>query len=117
VNLLKNEFFGRNRAEHDPAALGAKIDRDVLFHFRHYQLLVWRGHLAPLFPTAGKPVLSLPNGMPAGRKAGTASPHSGPEEMIIYPRPASVANRKCDVAILQKLPGKFLQNQAPLHYN
>ncbi|MEA3224728.1 MAG: hypothetical protein U9Q07_02170 [Planctomycetota bacterium] len=32
--------------------------------------------ILPLFPTAGKPVLSAAEGMPAGRKAGTASPLS-----------------------------------------
>jgi hypothetical protein len=62
-----------------------------------------------LFPTAGK--------MPAGRKAGTASPRFGPEETIIYRRWPRIANRKCDTAILQKLPGKLLQNQASLRYN
>jgi hypothetical protein len=37
--------------------------------------------------------------------------------MIIYPRWPGIANRKCDMAILQKLPRKFLQDQARLHYN
>ena len=50
--------------------------------------------ILPLFPTAGRPPRSLPNGMPAGRKAGTASPHFGPKEMIIYPRRLAIANRK-----------------------
>ena len=32
--------------------------------------------ILPLFFSAGKPVLSVVEGMPAGRKAGTASPRS-----------------------------------------
>jgi len=41
--------------------------------------------ILPLFPTAGKPVLSAAEGMPAGRKAGTASPLSS-----LVPRPSSL---------------------------
>jgi hypothetical protein len=47
----------------------------VIRHLRF--TIACRGEgILPLIPTAGKPVLSIAKGMPAGRKAGTASPQS-----------------------------------------
>ena len=50
---------------------------EVLTALESKKLSARRGEgILPLFPNTGKPVLSVAEGMPAGRKAGTASPQA-----------------------------------------